>query len=259
MQIIFGIHAVDGLLRSHPKSVQRLWVQQGREDKRMGALLELARNQGVPVARLPRTDLDGMVDGRHQGVVAEIADAPTHGESTQTNLLTEKDLLQRVEEAPDPVLILVLDGVTDPHNLGACLRSADAAGADAVVVPKDKSADLGPTVRKVACGAAETVPFVRVTNLSRFLKALKERDVWLYGAAGESEKTLYDNDLTGPVALVMGAEGTGLRRLTREQCDFLVKLPMAGSVSSLNVSVAAGVCLFEVVRQRHAGTLAGPA
>jgi 23S rRNA (guanosine2251-2'-O)-methyltransferase len=251
MQYIYGIHAVDGLLYSNPKSVQRLWVQQGRDDKRIGALLELAKNRGVPVARLPRVDLDEMVDGRHQGVVAEALEVPVRGELSQPNLWTEKDLMRHVEEASEPLLILVLDGVTDPHNLGACLRSADAAGVDAVVVPRDKSADLGPAARKVACGAAEVVPFVRVTNLNRTLKALKERGVWLYGAAGEAEKSIYDNDLTGSAALVMGAEGTGLRRLTREQCDFLVKLPMAGSVTSLNVSVATGICLFEAVRQRR--------
>jgi 23S rRNA (guanosine2251-2'-O)-methyltransferase len=251
MQYIYGIHAVDGLLRSNPQSIQRLWVQQGREDKRFGALLQLAKNQGVPVARLSRAELDDMVDGRHQGVVAEAPAAPVHGETSQPNLWQEKDLLRHVEEAAGPLLILVLDGVTDPHNLGACLRSAEAAGVDAVVVPRDKSADLGPTVRKVACGAAEMVPFVRVTNLSRALKALKERGVWLYGAAGEAEKSIYDSELTGSMALVMGAEGTGLRRLTREQCDFLVNLPMAGSVGSLNVSVATGICLFEVVRQRR--------
>lgn len=251
MQHIFGIHAVDSLLRSNPKSVQRLWIQQGREDKRIGALLELAGNQGVPFARLPRADLDAMVEGRHQGVVAESLDTPVQGEVLQRNLWGEKDLLRHVEEASAPLLILVLDGVTDPHNLGACLRSADAAGVDAVVVPRDKSADLGPTVRKVACGAAEVVPFVRVTNLSRTLKALKERGVWLYGTAGEAGQSLYDSDLDGSMALVMGAEGAGLRRLTREQCDFLVSLPLAGSVASLNVSVAAGICLFEVVRQRR--------
>ena len=252
MQYIYGIHAVDSLLRRNPKAVQRLWVQSGREDKRIAALLELAQNQGVPVAREPRKGLDSMVNGRHQGVVAEALNEPVHGEVAQANLWQESDLLRMVDEKQGPVLILVLDGVTDPHNLGACLRSADAAGADAVVVPKDKSADLTPTARKVACGAAEVVPFVRVTNISRTLDALKERGVWIYGAAGEAEKALYDNDLTGPVALVMGAEGAGMRRLTREHCDFLIKLPMLGSVSSLNVSVATGVCLFEVVRQRSA-------
>jgi 23S rRNA (guanosine2251-2'-O)-methyltransferase len=251
MQFIYGLHAVDGLLRNKPKSVQRLWVQSGREDKRIAALVALAQNQGVPVARQPRQDLDGMVSGRHQGVVAEALDTPVAGDTNQSNLWQEQDLLRLVDNKEGPLLLLVLDGVTDPHNLGACLRSADAAGVDAVVVPKDKSADLTPTVRKVACGAAEVVPFVRVTNISRTLQALQERGVWLYGTAGESEKTIYDSDLSGSIALVMGAEGSGLRRLTREQCDFLVNLPMSGSVSSLNVSVATGICLFEIVRQRR--------
>jgi 23S rRNA (guanosine2251-2'-O)-methyltransferase len=226
-------------------------VQSGREDKRIAALVALAQNQGVPVARQPRQDLDGMVSGRHQGVVAEALDTPVAGDTNQSNLWQEQDLLRLVDNKEGPLLLLVLDGVTDPHNLGACLRSADAAGVDAVVVPKDKSADLTPIVRKVACGAAEVVPFVRVTNISRTLQALQERGVWLYGTAGESEKSIYDSDLSGSIALVMGAEGSGLRRLTREQCDFLVNLPMSGSVSSLNVSVATGICLFEIVRQRR--------
>jgi 23S rRNA (guanosine2251-2'-O)-methyltransferase len=250
MQYIYGIHAVDSLLRNNPKSVQRLWVQQGREDRRINSVLELAQNQGVPIAREPRKDLDNLVAGRHQGVVAETLDAPIHGEVGQSNLWQEADLLQFVENLQEPCLLLLLDGVTDPHNLGACLRSADAAGVHAVVVPKDKSADLTPIVRKVACGAAEVVPFVRVTNLSRTMDALKERGVWLFGAAGEAENSIYNSDLTGSSAIVMGAEGAGLRRLTREHCDHLIKLPMAGSVSSLNVSVASGVCLFEAIRQR---------
>ena len=250
MQYIYGIHAVDSLLRQNPKSVQRLWVQQGREDKRIGSLVELAQNQGVPVAREPRQDLDGMVSGRHQGVVAETLDAPVHADGAASNLWSEEDLLRAVDNKEGPMLILVLDGVTDPHNLGACLRSADAAGVDAVVVPKDRSADLNPVSRKVACGAAEVVPFVKVTNISRTLQALQQRGVWLYGTAGESDKSLYDSDLTASMALIMGGEGGGMRRLTREQCDFLVRLPMAGSVSSLNVSVATGICLFEVLRQR---------
>lgn len=265
MSYTYGIHAVDSLLRTRPASVQCLWVQQGRQDRRMAALLELAANQGVRVARKPRADLDGMVSGRHQGVVAEILDHPADSAGPDTGKAPdpwpEAELLRRVEEAERPVLILVLDGVTDPHNLGACLRSADAAGVDAVVVPKDRSADLNATVRKVACGAAEVVPFVRVTNLSRTLDALKARGVWVFGTAGEAGGPIYDHDLTGPVALVMGAEGSGLRRLTREHCDFLVNLPMAGSVGSLNVSVATGICLFEAVRQRNSGRLgngAGP-
>ncbi|MFT6288330.1 MAG: 23S rRNA (guanosine2251-2'-O)-methyltransferase [Alcanivorax sp.] len=250
MQYIYGIHAVDSLLRNNPKSVQQLWVQQGREDRRINSVVELAHNQGVPVAREPRKALDNLVVGRHQGVVAETLDAPIHGEVGQSNVWQEADLLRFVENLQEPCLLLMLDGVTDPHNLGACLRSADAAGVHAVVVPKDKSADLTPIVRKVACGAAEVVPFVRVTNLSRTMDALKERGVWLFGAAGEAEKSIYNSDLTDSSAIVMGAEGAGLRRLTREHCDHLIKLPMAGSVSSLNVSVASGVCLFEAIRQR---------
>lgn len=249
MQLIYGIHAVDGLLRRNAASVQRLLVQQGREDKRMTALLELARNQGVAVQRLPRKALDELASGRHQGVIAETV-ATADPASASSNLWQEADLMRAVDTAQGPVLILILDGVTDPHNLGACLRSADAAGVTAVVVPKDKSADLNPTVHKVACGAAEVVPFVKVTNIARTMEALKERGVWLFGTAGESEQTIYDSNLAGSVGLVMGAEGAGMRRLTREQCDFLVRLPMAGSVSSLNVSVATGICLFEAVRQR---------
>ncbi len=252
MQYVYGLHAVDSLLRQNPGAVRRLSVQEGREDKRVRALMNLARNQGVPVVRESRSALDAMVNARHQGVVAHTAELASESGSGQPNLLREEQLLQRVREKEGPVLILVLDGVTDPHNLGACLRSADAAGVDAVVVPRDKSADLNATARKVACGAAEVVPFVRVTNISRTLKALKEHGVWLYGAAGESEKSLYDSDLTASTALIMGAEGSGLRRLTREHCDFLVHLPMAGSVSSLNVSVATGICLFEALRQRLA-------
>jgi 23S rRNA (guanosine2251-2'-O)-methyltransferase len=252
MQYIYGMHAVDSLLRSSPKSVQRLWVQLGREDKRATALLELARNQGVEVIREPRQALDKRVSGRHQGVVAETLDVPGTGADGESLLWQEADLYRAVDAKEGPLLLLVLDGVTDPHNLGACLRSAEAAGVDAVIVPKDKSADLSPVVRKVACGAAEVIPFAKVTNIARTLDALKERGVWIYGAAGEAENTIYSSDLTGSVALVMGAEGDGLRRLTREHCDHLVKLPMAGTISSLNVSVATGVCLFEIVRQRLA-------
>ena len=252
MHPVYGIHAVDSLLRRNPRSVAELLVQVGREDKRMSALLQLARNQGVPVQRRPRAELDALVEGRHQGAVAVLCSDPAGGEGGETtNLWEEARLLEHVEGKGGPVLILVLDGVTDPHNLGACLRSAAAAGADAVVVPRDNAAGLTPVARKVACGAAEVLPFVTVTNLSRTLRALKARGVWLYGTAAEAEKSLYDSELTESVALVMGAEGRGLRRLTREQCDHLIHLPMAGAVSSLNVSVAAGIFLFEVVRQRR--------
>lgn len=254
MEYVYGIHAVDSLLRQNAKSVQRLLLQTGREDKRITALLELAQNQGVSVLREPRTDLDKIVSGRHQGAVAQLRDGVAREDSAASNLWREADLLQAVDNKEGPVLILVLDGVTDPHNLGACLRSADAAGVDAVVVPRDNSADLTPVVRKVACGAAEVVPFVRVTNISRTLQALQERGVWLYGTDGDAEKSLYNSELTVSIALVMGAEGKGMRRLTRECCDYLIHLPMAGSVSSLNVSVAAGIFLFEVVRQRAASS-----
>ena len=248
MQHVYGIHAVDSLLRQNPKTVQQLLLQVGREDKRIAGLRDLAQNQGVAVSREPKAGLDKLVGGRHQGAVALVL-----GEgASDSNLWVEAELLTHVENKAGPALILVLDGVTDPHNLGACLRSADAAGVDAVVVPKDNAADLTPVVRKVACGAAEVVPFVRVTNISRTLQALQERGVWLFGTEGEAEKSLYDNDLTTSLALVMGAEGKGMRRLTRERCDHLIHLPMAGSVSSLNVSVATGIFLFEAVRQRAA-------
>ena len=224
--------------------------QSGREDKRIKAIEELALNQGVAVQRQPRATLDEWVSGKHQGVVADTDD------SAEPDLdWTESQLFDALEGLAEPALLLVLDGVTDPHNLGACLRSADAAGVHALIVPKDKSAALTPVARKVACGAAESVPLVTVTNLARTLKALQARGVWIYGSAGEAEISLYDSDLTGSLALVMGAEGDGMRRLTREQCDVLLRLPMAGTVSSLNVSVATGVCLFEVVRQRSAASL----
>ena len=246
LEYAFGLHAVEELLRRQPKSVSRLWVQKGRDDGRMQALLALAATADTPVSRLPRAKLDELVSGRHQGVVAQL------GENTagQSDLRwSEEQLVLAVTNNPQS-LILVLDGVTDPHNLGACLRSADAAGVTAVVVPKDNAADITAVVRKVACGATETVPLVRVTNLARSLDALKAAGVWIYGTAGEAGQSIYATSLSGPVALVMGAEGAGMRRLTRERCDFLLSLPMAGSVSSLNVSVATGVCLFEIRRQR---------
>ena len=247
MELIYGIHAVNSLLRNNPRQVQCLRVRADRENQRLSALLNLARNQGVATLRCSREELDDLVSGRHQGVVAEVlAEA-----LTETPRWHEQALYERLETLAHPALILVLDGVTDPHNLGACLRSADAAGVDAVVVPRDKSAPLTATVRKVACGAAETVPLVRVTNLARTLAGLKESGLWLYGAVGEAQACVYDTDLTAPCALIVGAEGAGLRRLTRDRCDTLVALPMAGSVNSLNVSVAAGICLFEAVRQRR--------
>lgn len=212
----------------------------------MQALLTLARNQGVSISQAEKPDLDGRVSGRHQGVVA-VLHAGTSADAI--GMMAEGELIDRVTQSAE-ALLLILDGVTDPHNLGACLRSADAAGVTAVVFPKDKSADVNDVARKVASGAAEAVPWVRVTNLARTIESLQQAGVWVIGTDGDAETTLYDQDLTGPCALVLGSEGSGMRRLTRERCDFVVRLPMSGSVSSLNVSVAAGVCLFEAVRQR---------
>ena len=242
----FGYHAVESLIRKEPRRVAALHVQADRQDKRMQALCELSRNQGVSVLPCAKSELDAMVIGRHQGVVAVLDPAVV---AEAGSMMSEADLTEHLSQVTLP-LILILDGVTDPHNLGACLRSADAAGANAVVFPKDKSADVNDVARKVASGAAETVPWVRVTNLARAIVSLKQAGVWVIGTDGDSEATLYEQDLSGPCALVLGSEGAGMRRLTRDLCDFIVKLPMAGSVSSLNVSVAAAVCLFEAVRQR---------
>lgn len=240
---IFGIHAVEALLARQPNRIEEIWFQQGRADQRMQALQEMAAAVNCRCKTVPREDLDQRVEGRHQGVVALLKPAPVLREQDL------KHLLKKLEHTP---LLLILDGVTDPHNLGACLRSAEAAGVDAVIVPKDNSAPLNATVRKVACGAADVVPLIQVTNLARTMGDLQQRGIWITGTAGEAETNLFEADLKGPLALVMGAEGKGMRRLTREHCDYLVKLPMAGVVSSLNVSVATGICLFEAVRQRGA-------
>jgi len=244
LEKIYGLHAVEALLRHHPKRVKQVWLAEGRGDPRAQVLIELAAQARVSVGQCERREMDAWVEGVHQGVVAEVSPSQVWGEVMLDELL---------DRAEGPPLLLVLDGVTDPHNLGACLRTADAAGALAVIVPKDKSATLNATVRKVACGAAEVIPLVAVTNLARTLEKLQQKGLWIVGTAGEAEQSLYEQDLTGPIVLVMGAEGRGMRRLTREHCDYLVRLPMAGSVSSLNVSVATGVCLFEALRQRGLG------
>lgn len=241
LERVYGVHAVEALLRHHPKRVKQLWLAESRNDPRVKTLMELAGQHRVQVGQKDRRELDEWAEGVHQGVVAEVSPSQVWGEAML------EELLDRCEGPP---LLLVLDGVTDPHNLGACLRTADAAGALAVIVPKDKSATLNATVRKVACGAAEVIPLVAVTNLARSLEKLKQRGLWVVGTAGEAEQTVYQQDLSGPLIMVMGAEGKGMRRLTRDLCDYLVKLPMAGSVSSLNVSVATGICLFEALRQR---------
>ena len=242
----YGIHAVDVILRRSPERIISLSIQSDRNDKRIQGLLSLAQNQGVAIGRVAKADLDEMVSQRHQGVVAVIKPRQADGG------VSERDLSGYLKGIDCP-LVLVLDGVTDPHNLGACLRSADAAGVAAVIVPKDNSAELNAVARKVASGAADVIPLVRVTNLARTLRSLKELGIWIVGTTGEADTMVYDQDFSIPTALVMGAEGLGMRRLTTEACDFLVKLPMAGDVSSLNVSVATGICLFEAVRQRRSG------
>lgn len=247
--LVYGLHAVRTLLAREPGRVRQLWLQQGRDDPRMAELRQLAVAAGVKSGARPLQELDRLTEAAvHQGVVAEVEPA---------RALDEDELLGRVEAAGRGALLLVLDGVQDPHNLGACLRTADAVGATAVVSPRDRACGLTPVVRKVAAGAAETVPFVQVTNLARTLRQLQERGVWIVGLAGEATQTLHATDLTGPLAVVMGAEGSGMRRLTREGCDFLVSLPMRGAVESLNVSVATGVVLYEALRQReHAAAVA---
>lgn len=243
-EYIFGIHAATTTLERDSKRVKGMWALKGRADARMQKLLDLAKAEQIQVEWVSRKELDDMTEeGVHQGVVVAC-------EPIQTK--NEQFLDAMLEKLEEPAFLLVLDGVTDPHNLGACLRTADAAGVHAVIAPKDKSAPLNAVASKVACGAAEVVPYVLVTNLARTLKDLQQKGVWITGTAGEAETLIYNADLKGPMALVMGAEGQGMRRLTRENCDFLVKIDMAGEVSSLNVSVATGVCLFEAVRQRKA-------
>ncbi len=244
-RILFGFHAVLSRLRQHAASVQEILIDRDRVDARMKDLLSLAEAAGVRTMQVERSRLDGMAgaNGRHQGVLARVVDTPIPYKDIHDIL--ESDL----KEAP---FFLVLDGVEDPHNLGACLRVADAMGVHAVIAPKDRAAGLNATVRKVACGAAETVPFIAVTNLARTMRDLKDAGVFIVGAVAEAEHDLFSAKLSGPIAIVLGAEGSGLRRLTAETCDALVSIPMFGSVESLNVSVASGICLYEVRRQRSA-------
>jgi len=241
VQIVYGVHAVRALLDRHAERVVSLRIAATREDPRMRDIESLARDRGVALQRVDPRDLRKQLgEVAHQGVAAEVRPLPPW---------TEDDLVDALTRVTSP-LILALDGVQDPHNLGACLRTADACGALAVVVPKDRAAQLTPAARKVAAGAAETTPVVTVTNLVRTLKLLKEANVWVVGADAEADKLARDADLKGSIALVLGAEGAGLRQLTRQTCDFLVRLPQLGSVESLNVSVATGMLLYEALRQR---------
>jgi 23S rRNA (guanosine2251-2'-O)-methyltransferase len=238
---VSGFHAVNARLKHAPETIAALYVAAQRRDARMRELLARAGQAGVRIIAVDDRRLDGIAGGAaHQGVVALCtgrSEAPT---------------LEQVLATVTPrTLLLLLDGVTDPRNLGACLRTADAAGADAVVVPRDRSAPLTAVADKAAAGAAATLPLVAVTNLARAMDEIRQAGVWIVGAAGDAEQTIYEIDQRGPIAWALGAEGTGLRRLTRERCDWLARIPLAGHVESLNVSVAAGVCLFETVRQRR--------
>jgi 23S rRNA (guanosine2251-2'-O)-methyltransferase len=239
---LFGFHAVTARLRMRPESVRGVYVADARHDRRARELIERAMAAGVAVHAIDEARLAALAGtAKHQGVVALVATDPPYQ--------TLDEVLDGVRE---PALLLILDGVTDPHNLGACLRSADAFGAQAIIVPKDRAVGLNATVAKAASGAADTVPVLTVTNLARCLRDLKGRGVWLLGADAGGDESLFHADLSGPLAWVLGAEGGGLRRLTRELCDRIVSIPLFGSVESLNVSVAAGVCLFATRQQRSA-------
>jgi 23S rRNA (guanosine2251-2'-O)-methyltransferase len=239
-KLIFGFHAVTARIRHEASTVDEIYIDANRHDRRMGELIRAAKAANVRIIQADDQRLDAMVGSRrHQGVIAKA------GEISLARNLDE--LLDAIEGPP---LLLLLDGVTDPHNLGACLRVADGAGAHAVIAPKDRAVGLNATAAKVASGAAESVPYITVTNLARTMRELQERDIWLTGTREDAESSIYEVDFTGGSALVMGSEGEGLRRLTRENCDRLVHLPMLGSVESINVSVASGVCLYEARRQR---------
>jgi len=241
--LIYGFHAVTGKLRARPDAVQEIYVDGGRDDARARELRQLAEGRGVRVQAVETARLDAMARGaRHQGVVARVAGG-----------MSAPSLDEILDALTEPPLLLALDGVTDPHNLGACLRVADAAGAHAVIAPKDRAAGLGATAIKVASGAAESVPYVPVTNLVRAFEALKARGVWVIGTDASAQEDLFAADLPEAVVWVLGAEGRGMRRLTRERCDRVVRIPMLGTVESVNVSVAAGLCLYESRRRRVPG------
>jgi 23S rRNA (guanosine2251-2'-O)-methyltransferase len=243
-ELIFGLHAVGALLKQSPERIKQLYILHGREDRRLQEITQEAKKQNIKIQVLSRAELDNLVsESPHQGIIARCVKALSY---------TEHELDTLLDALSEPPFLLILDEVQDPHNLGACLRSANAAGVHVVIAPSDHSVGLTPAVRKVASGAAEFTPFIQVTNLARTLRKLKERGIWLYGTAMEdATSSLYETNLCGAVGLVLGAEGKGLRRLTRELCDYLVTIPMYGSVSSLNVSVATGICLFEALRQRN--------
>ncbi len=242
-ETVYGLHAVTSVLANDAVHVSTIAVLDSRDDERLGQIVAAADAAGVQIQRLPRKALDAMLPGgaRHQGVIATLQRA------TQPH---ERDLPAFLQAIDGPAFLLVLDGIQDPHNFGACLRSADAAGVHAVIVPRDRAVGITPVVRKVASGAVDSVPVFTVTNLARVLRQLRAAGIWVYGASDSAAQDFYATDLQGPLALVLGAEGKGLRRLTREHCDALLAIPMAGQVTSLNVSVAAGIMLYEARRQR---------
>ena len=242
IELLPGIHTVTALLRMRPERAHNLWVEQNKKNNRIDQVIQHARRLGIPIQAVDRKKLDHLCEGtQHQGIAASCS---------ATALLDEHDLFERCRDQNSPPLILVLDEIGDPHNLGACLRTADAAGVTAVVVPRHGAAGLGPTVSKVAAGAAETVAFAAVANTGKVLAWLKDYDVTVVGTSDAADKTIYECDLTGPLVMVMGREHSGLREHISERCDELVSLPMQGQVESLNVSVATGICLYEVLRQR---------
>ena len=238
-EIIYGIHAVEAALRNQSENVLQVFVQQGRNDNRIKKILDIAKNSGVSLQSISNEKLkEKCPKARHQGVVAEIR-------AGRSGTVTLDDVLQK-----ESVLLLLLDEVQDPHNIGACLRTADAIGVDAVVVSKNRSPALTPVIRNVASGAAETVPYIMVSNIARALEKIKDNNVWVMGTSGDASQTIYDCNVNNRLALVMGSEGKGMRRLTREACDELISIPMQGSVESLNISVATAVCLYEIRRQQ---------
>jgi 23S rRNA (guanosine2251-2'-O)-methyltransferase len=239
---IVGINPVEGAMANDPERLREVLTEQGSKNARIAELIEQARKLKIPVKTSTREQMEKLGgEVRHQGVIARYDTPP---------LLTENDLPDLLEAAGADALVLVLDGVTDPHNLGACLRSAAAAKVTAVIVPKDRAVGITPIVRRASAGGADLVPLIAATNLARAMRMLKDAGVWLTGLAGDTEKSLYSLDLKGPTALVLGGEGDGMRRLTRETCDFVARIPMPGAMESLNVSVATGIVLFEALRQR---------
>jgi 23S rRNA (guanosine2251-2'-O)-methyltransferase len=242
-EYIYGIHAVQQVIKYDCGRIIEAWILEERQEKRFKIITEQLQQQSLPILTVPKKTLDNLTNkSKHQGIVIRCKPA---------KILIENDLSNLVENAGKSALFLILDGIQDPHNLGACLRTADAAGVNAVIIPKNRAADVNPTVRKVASGAAETIPVIQVTNLARTLESLKSAGIWVIGTAGEAKETLFKADLNQPLAIVLGSEEAGLRQLTRKVCDELVHIPMLGEISSLNVSVAAGVSLFEAVRQRN--------